>query len=272
MNLAAPVAPALYVGRVMHHRMKPKVHRFQYDVFTCLIDLDRLDEVERASPVFSVDRFNLIAFHQCDHGGGAARGLADHIRAQLAAAGAPEAGATILLSAYPRILGFVFNPIAVYYCHDKDGRLAALVYEVSNTFGERQSYVAPVGPGERDERGVRQSCDKTFHVSPFLDMAMRYRFRLAPPDTTMRLRILEEDAQGPILAATYAAERRPFTTSALLAAFLRLPLMTLKVIAAIHWEALRLWIKGVAIVPRPSADSAAIAHPGRAIITTRASR
>ena len=256
------VAPALYVGRVMHHRMKPKTHRFSYDVFSCLLDLDQLDAVHRASCIFSVDRFNLLAFHQRDHGDGKPDGLAAQVRARLDDSGVVGAGHQILLLAYPRVLGFVFNPLAVYYCFRDDGRLGALVYEVANTFGERHRYIAPIAPEDRDAI-VRQECDKAFYVSPFLDMRMRYKFRLTTPDAELRLRILEEDDAGPVLAATFSARRRTFATRPLLGAFLRLPLMTVKVLVAIHWEALRLWAKGVRLVPKPPAPAAEITilHP-----------
>lgn len=277
----------------MHHRMKPKIHRFAYDVFSCLLDLDRLAEADRASPFFSVDRFNLIAFHQGDYGekafhglGGDAKGLdaqawpdpekrfdpsstsrsgprslATYAREKLAAADVQHAGDRILLLAYPRVLGFVFNPLSIYYCFAPDGTLGAMIYEVSNTFGGRHTYVAPVRPGEMDDSGLHQDCAKAFYVSPFLDMPLRYKFRLAIPDAALRFRILEEDAVGPILAATFSARRQPFSTKSLLRAFAGLPLMTAKVVFAIHWEALRLWLKGVRLVPKPKSIPPAASAP-----------
>ena len=243
---------SLYVGKVMHQRMKPRAHRFTYNVFSLVIDLDRLNEAQRASAIFSIDRFNLLSFRQKDHGNGMPNGLADYIRSLLAPAGAANAGATILLLCYPRVLGYVFNPLTVYYCLNADGRLSALVYEVSNTFGQRHTYVAPVAPDETHGGEVWQDRDKLFYVSPFLDMAMRYKFRVSIPDDLLRLRILEEDQDGPILSATFAAERQPSGTWPMLKAFLGVPLMTLKVVAAIHYEAARLWLKGVRLVNRPA--------------------
>ena len=247
-------ATALYVGKVMHARLKPKTHRFVYRVFSLLIDLDRLAEAGRASKLFSVGRFNLVAFHERDHGVGSGP-LAGQARETLKRAGVDLAGGRILLLCYPRILGYAFNPIATYWCYDAGGALKAVIYEVTNTFHERHAYVAPVADGELGPAGLRQSRDKLMYVSPFLDMGMAYAFRLRPPGENVRLRILESDAEGPILSATFAGEREPLTSATLLKLCLKLPLMTVKVMGAIHWEALRLWLKGIALAEHPPAPS-----------------
>ncbi|MDB5595210.1 MAG: hypothetical protein JWM36_2171 [Hyphomicrobiales bacterium] len=243
---------SLYTGTVMHARMKPVVHRFTYRVFSLLIDLGQLDALDRASSVFSVTRWNLLSFSERDHGARDGSPLRAHVDGLLAKAGCDIAGGRVLLWCYPRVLGFVFNPLAIYYCYDAGGELAALVYEVRNTFGETHSYVAPIEGGERGPEGLRQDRDKLFYVSPFLDMTMRYRFRLLPPGERLNVRILETDADGPILAATFAGTRSDVTTRNLLGAFLRIPLLTFKIVAAIHWEALRLWIKGLRLRKRPA--------------------
>ena len=265
MNAATPFTPpvepaTLYVGKVMHARMKPVAHRFTYDVFSLLLDIDRLEDAARASAVFSVGRFNLLSFSEADHGPRDGTPLRAHVDALLHEAGL-DAPARVLLLCYPRILGFTFNPLSVYWCYDAAGALVALVYEVRNTFGEMHTYVAPIRDGEISEAGVRQARDKIFYVSPFMDMAMRYHFRLLPPGDRIGLRILETDAKGPMLAATFSGEREPFTTRALVAACARLPLMTLKVVAAIHFEALRLWIKGLRLRPRPTPPAPASFTP-----------
>lgn len=247
-------AASLYVGPVMHARLKPKPHRFVYDVFSLLIDLDRLDEADRASRLFSVGRFNLVSFRQSDHGSGDGP-LAAEIRGHLGRAGVDLKGGRILLLCYPRILGYVFNPLATYWCYGTDGALKAVVYEVTNTFKERHAYVAPVLGGQLTPAGLRQTRDKLMYVSPFLDMGMEYAFRLRPPGESVRLRILESDDEGPILSATFAGERRSLTGRTLAGLLARLPLMTLKVTAAIHYEALRLWLKGISLADHPPAPA-----------------
>ncbi len=249
---APPEAAALlYPGTVMHARMKPKVHRFTYKVFNLLIDIDRLEEANRASALFSVSRFNLVSFHPADHGDGKSENLRAYIDALLAPSGVTLEGGRVLLLCYPRLLGFAFNPISVYFCYAADGEIAAIVYEVRNTFGEMHSYVACIEPGQLTEAGIRQERDKRFYVSPFIDMPMRYHFRLKPPGDGVHVRILETDAAGPILAATFTGKQRALTSFELLKSSLRFPLMTLKVVAGIHFEALRLWLKGVALQTRP---------------------
>jgi DUF1365 family protein len=250
-------AVSLYPGDVMHARLKPKPHRFAYKVFTLLIDLDRLDHADRQSPLFSVNRFNLLGFRESDHGARDAGGLADHVRKLAHEAGVDLTGGRILLNAYPRLMGFVFNPLSVYYCYDREGALALLVYEVRNTFGEMHSYVAPVKPDELNEAGLRQSRDKIFYVSPFIDMAQRYHFRIRPPGDTLTVRILETDREGPLLSATFSGTRRSLTTFNIVKTCAYLPLMTLKVVAGIHWEALKLWLKGIRLVERPAAPAPA---------------
>lgn len=261
----APQAPALfYVGPVMHARMKPKAHRFSYSVFSLLIDLDRLEAASRLSRLFSIGRFNLVSFDLTPHGleKGSPDPRSDVARA-LRAAGMQDEPARILLLCYPRILGFVFNPLSVYFAYAGDGRLIGVQYEVRNTFGERHSYVEPVRAGQLSEAGLRQEAEKLFYVSPFVNMAMRYHFRLRPPtDTDIAVRIHETDAEGPILAATFTGEGRAISARSCLALTLRIPLMTLKVVVGIHWEALRLWLKGVALVRRPAPPPPA-SHGGK---------
>ena len=244
---------ALYVGEVMHARLKPMGHRFSYRVMSLLIDLDRLAEADRVSALFGVNRRALYSFHEKDHGDRDGGSLRAYIDRCAAAQGVDLRDGRVLLLTYPRLLGYTFNPLSVYFAYAASGELALVVYEVRNTFGDIHPYVLPVRPGEMSAAGLRQTQDKLFYVSPFIDMAMRYHFRISPPGEAVKLRILETDASGPLLAATFSGRRRPLATASLLRAFVALPLMTLKVMAAIHWEALRLWIKGARLVPRPPA-------------------
>lgn len=250
-------AAALYFGDVMHARLKPMGHRFSYRVMSLLIDLDRLDAADRQSRLFGVNRAALYSFHEADHGKRDGSSLRAYVERCADSHGIDLSGGRVLLLCYPRLFGYTFNPLSVYFCHRATGELALLIYEVRNTFGDIHSYVLPVQEGELSEAGVRQQQQKLFYVSPFIDMAMRYRFRVTPPGESVRLRILETDSEGPLLAATFNGRRRRLTNAALLRAFVSLPLVTFKIVAAIHWEALRLWLKGARLVPRPNAPAAA---------------
>ena len=175
----------------------------------------------------------------------------------LAGAGHPAAGAKVLLLCYPRIFGYVFNPISVYFVYDAADRLTALIYAVRNTFGERHTYVAPIRVGEFGPAGVRQERTKIFHVSPFIDMGARYHFRVLPPGKVVRLRIHETEKGEPLLAATFVGEEKTLATSTLAACLLKIPFMTWKITAGIHWEALKLWLKGARFHKSPAPPPAA---------------
>lgn len=252
-------AGTLYSGEVMHQRLKPFGHRFAYGVFSILVDIDRLDDLSRQTPLLGVNRRGLASFHKSDHVEREGETLRAFVDRHLAAAGA-ERAARVLLLAYPRILGYVFNPISVYFAYDAAGQLAAVIYAVRNTFGERHSYVAPVRPGELTSAGLRQARRKILHVSPFIDMGARYDFRLMPPGRTVRLRINESEAGEPLLAATFVGRETPLTSAALGLCLLKFPLMTWKIMAGIHWEALKLWLKGARFHRSPPAPEPASCH------------
>lgn len=242
----------------MHRRLRPVPHLLRYRVFWLLVDLDELPQLSRRLRLFSLDRFNLFSLHARDHGDG--QGLRAYAERHLRAAGL-SAGGPIHLLTMPRILGYAFNPLSVYFCHRPDGVLQAMLYEVNNTFGERHGYLVEVR--DRDAAGGRvvQHCGKGFHVSPFLDIDMRYRFDVEPPASDrpgLRIAITASDGDGPVLIARMEAARRPLTSRTLVLAFLAFPLLTLKVVAAIHWEALLLWLKGVQVRPHPGVPAAEV--------------
>ncbi|MCC6469972.1 MAG: DUF1365 domain-containing protein [Alphaproteobacteria bacterium] len=247
--MSAAPRSCLYFGTVMHQRLRPRRHRLNYRVFTLYVDLDELPALHRRLRFFSHNRFNLLALHDADHGDGA-QAPAAWVRQQLATAGIDTRGGRIGLLCYPRLLGYAFNPISVYFCFDSCDALAAVLYEVHNTFGERHSYLMRVEPGAPEP--VRHRCAKRFHVSPFIAMEATYHFRLRPPGERLSIAIAETDAGGPLLHAATTGERTPLTDARLVAALLRYPLMTVKVIAGIHWEALKLWLKGVAVHRKPA--------------------
>ncbi len=241
-------ASALYAGTVMHHRRRPRAHRLQYRLFSLLLDLDEIDALAARLRLFSRGRFNLFSFHDRDHGDGSDRPLRAQAEALLAEAGLPHGGPVRILT-MPRIAGFAFNPLSVWFCHGPDQRLSAILYEVNNTFGERHSYLLPVPPGQADD--VQQNVAKRFHVSPFLPMAMHYAFRVIPPGPALSIAITASDDQGPVLFALHRARRIALGDAALLRAFATHPLLTVKVVAGIGWEALRLWLKRVPVHHHP---------------------
>ncbi|MCC0027895.1 MAG: DUF1365 domain-containing protein [Brucellaceae bacterium] len=255
-------AATLYTGQVMHHRLKPFGHRFTYSVASLVIDIDRLEEAGRLSPLFGVDRAAPLSFRASDHLAEGFATLREQADSLLARAGVAEPAARILLMTYPRMFGYVFNPISTWFCHGADGRLIAVLYAVSNTFGERHTYVAPVSEGELSPAGLRQSRDKLFHVSPFISMDARYHFRVLPPGREARLRIHETEQGTPVLAATFNGCALPVTTATLSGLLLRQPFMTAKVIAGIHWEALKLWLKGARFHTSPQPPGAMASWQG----------
>jgi DUF1365 family protein len=230
---------AIYEGVVTHRRFRPRPHRFRYRVFAMLLELDELAGLDRRLKLFACNRWGIFSFQDRDHGDG--RDLRLWLDGLLAEKGIAAGGGRRVLC-YPRILGYVFNPLSVWYCDDDQGRLKAIIYEVHNTYEERHAYVLPV---EDPADSIRQGCSKAFYVSPFLSRDCRYDFRIRPPDQHVAILIHEEEAGLPILDAGFAGKRRVLNDRTLMRMLLCYPLMTLKVIAAIHFEAVRLMLKGV---------------------------
>jgi len=242
-------ASAIYVGRVMHQRLRPRRHKFEYRGFWFVLDIDEIDDLARRLWVFSHNRFNLFAFRDRDYGDRTGAPLRAQIERHLASAGMEPDGGAIQLLTLPRILGYVFNPLSVYFIRRADGGLRAILWEVSNTFGGRHSYLIPVAYPMATT--IRQGCAKEMHVSPFLDMDMNYAFRVTPPAERALVSIIASDAEGALLVAAMNGERRALDDLALVKAFASVPFMTLKVIVTIHWEALRLWLKGAGFRSSP---------------------
>jgi DUF1365 family protein len=233
----------LYEGVVSHCRHRPARHAFHYRVFALLLDLDELALLDERLALFGWNRRALFGFHDHDHGNGSELRL--WLDGLLRDAGITADGPRRVLC-YPRVMGYVFNPLSVWFCHASDDALKAIIYEVHNTYGERHAYVLPVAPSNGR---VEQRVEKDFFVSPFLSMDCAYSFRILPPDANVTIAIRESEAGETVLDASFAGARKPLSDGALLRAFLRYPLMTLKVVTAIHFEALRLMRKGVARHP-----------------------
>ena len=246
---AGAFASCFYTGTVMHRRVRPRKHKLSYRVFSMLVDLDELPALDRDVSGFGHNRFSLFSFYDRDHGLGRHESLKTWVLGELAKAGIETSNGPVRLLCYPRILGYAFNPLSVYFCYRPNGELAAVLHQVSNTFHQRHSYLFPVTPGPDDI--IRQTCVKELYVSPFIKMGMIYNFRIKPPTSDVAISIHESDDQGALLFASFAGEQKPFLAKAIRQLFWSYPLMTLKVVGGIHWEALRLWIKGVPMVQRP---------------------
>ena len=241
----------LYFGRVMHARIAPFRHRFEYRVFSALFDIEKVDELAARVSLFSRNRFNLFSFYESDHGAKDGSPLRPWAEKMLHAAGIDSAIGQIKLLCYPRILGYVFNPLSVYYCYGQDRRLLAMIYEVSNTFGECHCYVGKVSQHKEDNLFSVQEARKVFYVSPFIEVSGQYLFRFDTPGKQLRLSVQQREDGRPLLFTSFGGRFRSFSSKSLALALVKYPLMTLKVIVAIHWEALQLWRKGAKYVPQP---------------------
>ncbi len=252
---------ALYEGIVIHQRFKPATHKLRYSLYWMLFDLDSMPS--RGLRLFSHNGFNLVSFHDRDHLDGSGM-LRPQIEAAMTAAGLHPDGGPIRLLCMPRVFGHAFNPISVFFCHRRDQTLAAILYEVNNTFGQRHSYLIAVDADSG--KTIRQSCAKAFYVSPFMRMAVTYQFRVVPPADSTAVVVNGADADGPVIAASFAGRRRALTDKALLRVLIRHGALSVKVITAIHWEALKLWLKGLRIQPRPAPP----AYPVTIVSTNKA--
>ncbi len=246
--MARQGASGLYTGLVSHARVKPRKHRLAYKIFMLFIDLDELPHLKLKT--LGVGRFNLFGFDPARFGDGSGRPLKAQIEATLAEAGLAHGGPVRML-AMPQILGRAFNPLTVYFCHAADQTLSAILYEVNNTFGERHSYLIPAPNAAL----IKQGCAKAFYVSPFMDMDLSYAFRILRPEERVLVAVDTSDAEGLVLAASFSGERRPLSDRELLKAWLTHPWMSLGVVAAIHFEALKIWLKGETVRVRPPAPA-----------------
>jgi DUF1365 family protein len=246
MNLVP--APGLFRGRTTHTRFGAVEHNLAYDIFQVLMDVDAIDATLANVSWMKHNRFGALAFYDRDHGDRSGAPLRPWVEARLAEANIDIDGGPIRLLTFPRVLGFVFNPISVFFTYAKNGNLAGVIYEVNNTFGETHSYVAPAS----NEAIEHHSAEKVLHVSPFFDVSGRYAFTLRAPSDTISLVIDKYKGEFRDHVAALKARRMPFTNAALAKAFFTIPLLTLKVVAAIHFEALKLFFKGARYHDKPT--------------------
>ncbi len=250
---------ALYTGRVAHNR--PGRHRLAYSIFMLALDLDELDTL-RELKLLRHNRAGLFALFDRDHGARIDAPLKPQIETKLREAGISWTGGRIVLLTMPRLFNYVFNPLSVYFCWRRDGELAAIVHEVANTFGEWHFYV--LRPSTNDAGEVTQSCTKDFFVSPFLEHDLRYEFRITPPERTASVAMVVWRGQEVALTASFSGSRRDLTDAELMRAWLGNPLMTLKVVAGIHWEAFKMLLKGIRFLGRSGSGAQAARRGARA--------
>ena len=229
----------IYNGDVTHTRFKPVRHFLKYKTFSLLIDLDEINILDKSIGIFSYNKFNIFSFYDKDHGDRDGGNLKDWVISNLKKFQIKENITNIKLLCYPRILGYVFNPLSIFYCYEKD-KLVAIFYEVKNTFNEQHTYVFKIKNNEE----IIQKCRKKFYVSPFMDMETFYNFKLLNPNDKLSVFIKQTDADGTILTATQTGDKKEFSFKQLAINFLKYPLMTIKIISSIHYEALLLWKKG----------------------------
>ena len=236
----------IYDGKVIHRRFKPKEHYFKYKVFSLLVDIDELEVIQKKIKIFSYNKFNIISFFDKDHGPRDGTSIKDWIFKNLKEIGIYNEKIKIKLFCYPRIFGYVFNPLSVFFIYDKNSRLISILYEVKNTFGEQHTYIFKTN----DDKIITNNCKKKFHVSPFINMECHYYFRVQKPSDKISVIIDQKDKDGKLLYASQDGKAKELNEKNLINSYICHPLMTFKIIAAIHYEALKLWLKGIKIIKR----------------------
>ena len=238
---------SIYNGSVIHKRFKPKKHFFKYKVFSLFLDLSELKELNNKLNFFSLNKFNLISFYEKDHGERDGSSILDWVKNNLRSNNIITDNIKVKLLCYPRILGYVFNPLSIFFVYDNDENLISILYEVKNTFGEQHTYVFKI---EGENKLIQNNCSKKFHVSPFIEMDCNYFFRILNPGDKLSVIIDQYDQEGKILFASQDGVRSDLTNKNLMNSYLKHPLMTFKIISAIHFEAFKLWIKGIKFVKK----------------------
>ena len=238
----------IYNGTVIHKRFKPKEHFFKYSVFSLLIDLSELDFLDKQVRFFSYNKINLISFYDKDHGNRDGTSIIDWVKKNLNQNNISSENVKIKLLCYPRILGYVFNPLSVFYVYNNQDNLIAILYEVKNTFGEQHTYIFKIN---NNNKLLQHNCLKKFHVSPFIEMDCKYFFRTLVPDKKMSVVIDQYDNNDDkLLYASQDGYMADLKSSELLKSYIKHPLMTFKIIIAIHFEAFKLWSKGIKFIKK----------------------
>ena len=237
----------IYNGKVIHKRFKPKEHYFKYSVFSLLIDLSELRKIEQEISFFSLNKFNLISFYEKDHGERDGSSLEEWVKKNLEQNKIETVDIKIKLLCYPRIFGYVFNPLSIFFVYNQNDKLKSILYEVKNTFGEQHTYIFRI---DQHQNVFKHDCSKKFHVSPFIEMNCKYFFKTQLPDEKISVIIDQHDNEGKILYASQDGKRSNLTSKELLKSYINHPLMTFKIILAIHFEAFKLWSKGIKFIKK----------------------
>ena len=237
----------IYTGNVVHKRFKPKIHFFKYKVFSLLIDLSEIHLLDKELKIFSYNKFNIISFYDKDHGARDGSSVENWVKNNLKRNNINTNEIQIKLLCYPRIFGYVFNPLSVFYIYDKNSNLISILYEVKNTFGEQHTYIFKTNI---NNNLIQHMCKKKFHVSPFIEMDCVYFFRLLKPGNKISVIIDQNDKDGKILYASQDGVKSEITNSNMTKSYLKHPLMTFKIILAIHFEAFKLWSKGIKFIKK----------------------
>tara|TARA_S200000501_G_scaffold373455_1_gene420619 strand:+ start:729 stop:1490 length:762 start_codon:yes stop_codon:yes gene_type:complete len=229
----------IYNGLVTHNRFKPVKHSLKYKTFSLLIDLDEIEILSKKISIFSLNKFNIFSFYYKDHGARDGSSLKDWVIENIKKFKISNNITNIKLLCYPRIFGYVFNPLSIFYCYEEEN-LKAIFYEVKNTFNEQHTYIFKI----KDKGSIELKCKKKFYVSPFMDMNTFYNFRLLNPKKKLSVFIKQTDEKETVLTATQTGDKKEFSFKQLIINFFKYPLMTIKIIISIHYEALLLWKKG----------------------------
>ena len=229
----------IYNGIVTHQRFKPIKHSLKYKTFSLLVNLDELESLDKNISIFSLNRFNIFSFYTKDHGERDGSSIKEWILKTISKFNISNNITKIKLLCYPRIFGYVFNPLSIFYCYENNN-LRAIFYEVKNTFNEQHTYIFKI----KNYKNIEQKCKKKFYVSPFMDMETFYNFKLLDPKEKLSVFIKQTDNKETILTATQTGDRKEFSFKQLVSNFFKYPFMTIKIISSIHYEALLLWKKG----------------------------
>ena len=238
---------SIYIGNVIHKRFKPKVHFFKYKVFSTLIDLSEINLLDKSLKIFSYNKFNIISFYDVDHGPRDGTSIKEWVIKNLIDNQINTEEIKIKLLCYPRIFGYVFNPLSVFFIYNKYSELISILYEVKNTFGEQHTYIFKIN---ENDNLIKNTCKKKFHVSPFIEMNCTYFFKITKPGEKILVYIDQYDNEDKLLVALQEGVKLNLNNKNLLKSYFFHPLMSFKIIFAIHFEAFRLWAKGIKFIKK----------------------